>query len=101
VFIDTKTLPLQGVAAIRDEEDTKALRYILAWVFPQQDLDSLMTAGAGAAPDIIYARGVPTDMSPDINSFNRKDCSLILFEIGFCKDLDRLPQEAQGKNRQV
>ena len=26
-------------------------------------------------------------MSPEIDSFNRKDYSLILFEIGFCKDL--------------
>ena len=46
-----------------------------------------MATGAGAAPDIIYARGVPADPSPEIDSFNRKDCSLILFEIGFCKDL--------------
>jgi hypothetical protein len=46
-----------------------------------------MAAGAGAASDIIYARGVPADPSPDIDSFNRKDCSLVLFEIGFCNDL--------------
>ena len=39
------------------------------------------------APDIIYARGVPADSSPEIDSFNRKDCSLILFEVGFCRDL--------------
>ncbi len=39
------------------------------------------------APDIIYARGVPADPSPEIDSFNRKDCSLILFEVGFCRDL--------------
>jgi hypothetical protein len=32
-----------------------------------------MAAGAGAAPDIIYARGVTADPSPEINSFNRKD----------------------------
>ena len=30
---------------------------------------------------------MPADPSPEIESFNRKDCSLILFEIGFCKDL--------------
>jgi hypothetical protein len=46
-----------------------------------------MAAEAGAAPDIIYARGVPADPSPGIDSFNRKDCTLIFFEIGFCKDL--------------
>ena len=38
-------------------------------------------------PDIIYARGVHADPSPDIVSFNHKVCSLVLFEIGLCKDL--------------
>ena len=46
-----------------------------------------MTAGAEVAHDIIYARGVPAEPSPEIDSLNRKDCSLILFEIGFCRDL--------------
>ncbi len=46
-----------------------------------------MAAGAGVAPDIIYARGVPADPSPEIDSFNRKDRSFILFEVGFCRDL--------------
>ena len=80
--IDTKTLLSQRVGAIHDEEGTKAHRYIPAWVLPQEDLDNLMAAGAGTAPDIIYARGVAADPAPDIDSFNRKDCSLILFEIG-------------------
>ena len=62
-----------------------APRYIPAWALPQEDLDSLMAAGAGAAPDIVYARGVPADPSSD--AFNKKDCSLILFEVGFCRDL--------------
>jgi hypothetical protein len=87
VFIDTKTLPSQGVAAIYDEEGTKGPRYIPTWVLPQEYLDDLIAAGAGANPDIIYAREVPADMSPDIDSFNREDCSLVLFEIGFCRDL--------------
>ena len=85
--IDTKTLLSQGVGATHDEERTKAPRYIPAWVLPKEDLDSLITAGAGAAPDIIYTRGEPADPSPGIDSFNRKGCSLILFEIGFCTDL--------------
>jgi hypothetical protein len=72
---------------MHDEEGAKAPRYIPAWVLPQDDLDNLMAAGAEAAPYIIYARGVPVDPSPEIESFNRKDCSLILFEIGFCMDL--------------
>jgi hypothetical protein len=52
--IDTKTLLSQGVAAIHDEEGTKAPRYIPALVLPQEDLDNLMAAGAGAALNIIY-----------------------------------------------
>jgi hypothetical protein len=46
-----------------------------------------MAAGAGVAPDIIYARVVPADPSPEIDSFNRKDYSLILFGVGFYRDL--------------
>jgi hypothetical protein len=85
VSIDTKTLPILGAAAINDEEGAVAPRYIPAWALPQEYLDSLMAAGAGAAPDIIYARGVPAD--PFSDAFNKKDCSLILFEVGFCRDL--------------
>jgi hypothetical protein len=40
-----------------------------------------------AAPDIIYARGVPSDPSLDPASFDRKACALTLFEIGLCRDL--------------
>ena len=85
VSIDTKTLPRQGAATIHDEEGAVGPRYIPAWALPQEDLDNLMAAGAGAAPDIVYARGVPTDPSSD--AFNKKDCSLILFEVGLCRDL--------------
>ncbi len=46
-----------------------------------------MAASAGASPDIIYARRVPADPSPELDNFDRKDCYLILFEIGFCKGL--------------
>ncbi len=68
-------------------------------VHPQEDLGSLMAAGAEIGPDIIYARGVvPTVPIPDPNSFDRKDFSLVLFEIGFCKDLgcqDKLTTKAK------
>jgi hypothetical protein len=30
---------------------------------------------------------VPADPSPEIDSFNRKNCSLILFEVSFCRNL--------------
>jgi len=81
VSIDMKTLPSQVVDAIHGKEGTKAPRYVPARVLPQEDLDIMVSAGAGTAPDIIYARGVPADPFPDIDSFNRKACSLILFEI--------------------
>ncbi len=64
-----------------------APRYIPAWILPQEDLVSFRAAGAEAAPDIIYARGVLADPTPVPDTFDRKDCSLILFEIGFCRDL--------------
>ena len=51
-----------------------------------------------AAPDIIYARGVPVDPTPDPHSFDRKDCSLILFEIGFYRDIgcqDKLKKKTE------
>jgi hypothetical protein len=40
-----------------------------------------------SCPDIVYARGVPVDPSLDIDAFNMKDCSLILIEVSFCRDL--------------
>ncbi len=46
-----------------------------------------MAIGARAAPDIIYARGVPAGPSPDPVSFHRKDSFLIFFEIGLCSDI--------------
>ena len=76
------------VAAIHDEEGAVAPRYIQAWTLPQEDIDGLMAEGAGAAPDIIYTRGVPADPSLDFEDFNRMNCTLILFEVGFCRDLD-------------
>ncbi len=35
----------------------------------------------------LYARGVPDTPSSDPTSFNKKLCSLIIVEIGFCRDL--------------
>ena len=58
-----------------------------AGVLSQEDVDSSMTAKKGAAPGIIYARGVPPDPSSDMDSFDRKVCSLILFEFDLCREL--------------
>ena len=48
----------------------------------------LIEAGHGTSPDLIYARGVPNTPSPDPSFFNKKQCILILIEIGFYKDID-------------
>jgi hypothetical protein len=71
---------------MHDEEGVVAPRYIPAWALPQEDLDSLIAAGVGAAPDIVYARGIPDNLPSDFSAFNRKDCTLLLFEVGFCRD---------------
>ncbi len=59
-----------------------------------------MPAVAEAASDIIYARGVLANPSPEIDFFSRKDCSLILFEIGFCLDLG-CQKKVEERYRQV
>ncbi len=41
----------------------------------------------GTAPDLIYARGVQYTSSPDPTSFNKMQCTIIIVEIGFCRDL--------------
>ena len=43
--------------------------------------------GHGTTPDLIYARGAPDTPSPDPTSFDRKQCALIIVEIGLCIDL--------------
>jgi hypothetical protein len=47
----------------------------------------LFEAGHGTSPDLIYARGFPDAPSPDSTSFDKKQCTLIIVEIGFFKDL--------------
>ena len=46
----------------------------------------LFEAGHGTSSDLIYARGVPDSPSPDPTAFDKKQCTLIIIEIGFCKD---------------
>ncbi len=47
----------------------------------------LFETGHGTAPSLIYARGLPDAPSPDPISFDRKQCTLGIVEIGFCRDL--------------
>ena len=57
------------------------------WVLPHVGTQMLFDAGHGTTPDLIYAREVPDTPSPDPTSFDKKQCTLIIAEIGFCKDL--------------
>ncbi len=47
----------------------------------------LFEAGHGTSSDLIYVRGVLDAPSPELISFDRKHCTLIIVEIGFYRDL--------------
>jgi len=47
----------------------------------------MFEARHGTAPDLIYARGVQDTPSSDPTSFDRKQFTLIIVEIGFCRDI--------------
>ena len=47
----------------------------------------MFEAGHSTSPGLIYARGVPNTPSPDPTFFDKKQCTLILVEIGLCRDL--------------
>ena len=47
----------------------------------------LLDAGRGTTPDLIFARGFPNTPSPDPTTFDKRQCTLILVEIGLCRDL--------------
>jgi hypothetical protein len=46
----------------------------------------LFEAGHGTAPGLIYSRGVRDSPSPDLTSLDKKQCTLIIIEIGFCRE---------------
>ena len=56
------------------------------WILPQEIQDTIFREGHGTAPDLIYARGVPDNSTPDPGTVNRKQCILIIIEVGFCQD---------------
>jgi len=74
-------------AAAGDAECTASPSRIPDWVISHEETQMMFEAGHGTAPDLIYARGVPDTPSPDPTSFDRKQCTLIIVEIGFCRDL--------------
>jgi hypothetical protein len=87
VYLDPKYNHWVLSAAAGDEECTTSPSRIPDWVSPHEETQLLFEAGHGTAPDLIYARKVPDIPSPDPTSFDKKQCTLILVEIGFCRDL--------------
>jgi hypothetical protein len=79
-----------------DSECTEAPIRITDWILPHETQEALFKEGHGTAPDLIYARGVPDSPSPDPSTFDRKQCILIIFEVGFCQDLG-CPMRLQEK----
>jgi hypothetical protein len=71
---------------VGDSECTEAPNRIPDWILPHETQEALLREGHGTAPDLIYARGVPDSPSPGPSTFDRKQCILIIFEIGFCQD---------------
>ena len=61
---DVKDLLRQQEAATNDGECTSAPNYIPDWVLPADELQKLIDEGKGAAPDLIYARGISDFPSP-------------------------------------
>ncbi len=43
--------------------------------------------GHGTAPDLMYTWGVLDPSFLDPISFDKKNCTIVIFEMGFCKDL--------------
>ena len=66
-----------------DSQCTAAPRRIPDWVISREEIHELYSARHGTTPDLIYARGVPDSPHPDLTSFNRKACTIIVIEIGF------------------
>jgi hypothetical protein len=75
--------PTQATQSVRQPHDVS----LPDWVLSHEETQALHAAGYGTGPDLIYARGVPDSPSPDPTSFSKKLCTLIIIEIGFCRDL--------------
>ena len=69
-----------------DSECTEAPTRIPVWILTLETQEALFREEHGTAPDLIYARGVPDTPAPDQHTFDKKQCILIIFEIGFCED---------------
>jgi len=69
-----------------DSECTEAPTRILDWILSLETQEALFREEHGTAPDLVYVRGVPDTPAPDQNTFDRKQCIMIIIEIGFYQD---------------
>ncbi len=56
-------------------------------ILPIDEKRDLFSQGHGTMPGLVYARGVSNAPSPDPTTFEKKNCTFILLEIGFRRDL--------------
>jgi hypothetical protein len=70
------------------DDPTKVPSHLPRWVLSQAAFDRLRQQNHGVTPDILYARGVPNSTAPDLSQLDKKRCSLLLVEVGFCSDLN-------------
>jgi hypothetical protein len=57
------------------------------WVLSLEETQRLYEEGQDTVPDLIHARGVPATPDPALNNVEEIRCTLILVEVGFCRDL--------------
>jgi hypothetical protein len=68
---------------VNENECLVVSRYIPEWILPQDELNHLINEGIGATPDLIYARGILNNLSPDSTRLVKKSCTLLSIEVGF------------------
>jgi hypothetical protein len=70
------------------DDPTQVPSHLPRWVLSQAAFDRLRQHNHGVTPDILYARGIPNSTSIDLSQIDKKGCSLLLVEVGFCSDLN-------------
>jgi hypothetical protein len=70
-----------------DAECTATPNRIPPWVLPPEEAQDLFKAGHGTAPDLIYARDILDTPHSDQSTTDKKLCTILLLEVGFCRDL--------------
>ena len=69
-----------------DSECTEAPTRIPECILPLETQEAFFREDHGTTPDLVYAKGVPDTPGLDPSTFDRNQCILVIFEIGFCQD---------------